>query len=247
RRLASGLPSGRARRRSSRSSCSTGWSWPAPASLSDACSPPSSARRPAARCTGFVPAIRCRGWAPRHVCSASQLLPTSSPLCEPPGSSRRKPCAWNNAKQPNLDLRLSRDMSSDIRVGLRLLWKDKAFTLTAALTLALCIGANTALFSVVHNVLLRPLPVPESERIVRMGNADPGAGREAGVGGSPSVPDYYDRLRETDVFAEQAVYNGANQSIDQGGTPIRVRVSRVTPSFFRLLRAAPALGRVFSE
>jgi putative ABC transport system permease protein len=138
-------------------------------------------------------------------------------------------------------------MSSDIRVGLRLLWKDKAFTLTAALTLALCIGANTALFSVVHNVLLRRLPVPESERIVLMGNAYPGAGPEAAVGRSSSVPDYYDRLRETDVFEEQAVYNGANQSIDQGGTPIRLRVSRVTPSFFRLLRVGPALGRAFSE
>jgi predicted permease len=137
-------------------------------------------------------------------------------------------------------------MSSDIRVGLRLLWKDKAFTLTAALTLALCIGANTALFSVVHNVLLRPLPVPESERIVLMGNAYPGAGPEAAVGRSSGVPDYYDRLRETDVFEEQAVYNGANQSIDQGGTPIRVRVSRVTPSFFRLLRVGPALGRTFA-
>jgi predicted permease len=138
-------------------------------------------------------------------------------------------------------------MSSDIRVGIRLLWKDKAFTLTAALTLALCIGANTALFSVVHNVLLRPLPVPESERIVLMGNAYPGAGPEAAVGRSSGVPDYYDRLRETDVFEEQAVYNGANQSIDQGGTPIRVRVSRVTPSFFRLLRVGPALGRTFGE
>jgi predicted permease len=138
-------------------------------------------------------------------------------------------------------------MSSDIRVGLRLLWKDKAFTLTAALTLALCIGANTALFSVVHNVLLRPLPVPESDRIVLMGNAYPGAGAEAAIGGSSSVPDYYDRLRETDVFEEQAFYNGANQSIDQSGTPIRVRVSRVTPSFFRLLRIGPVLGRTFSE
>jgi predicted permease len=136
-------------------------------------------------------------------------------------------------------------MSSDIRVGLRLLWKDKAFTLTAALTLALCIGANTALFSVVHNVLLRPLPVPDSDRIVLMGNAYPGAG--AAVGGSSSVPDYYDRLRETDVFDEQADYNGGSQSVDQNGTPVRIRITRVTPSFFRLLQVAPALGRTFSE
>jgi len=138
-------------------------------------------------------------------------------------------------------------MISDLRVGLRLLWRDKAFTITTVLTLALCIGANTALFSVVHNVLLRPLPVPESERIVLMGNAYPGAGAAAAVGGSSGVPDYYDRLRETDVFEEQALYNGANQSVDQNGAPARIRVTRVTPSFFRLLRVAPALGRAFAE
>jgi hypothetical protein len=101
----------------------------------------------------------------------------------------------------------------DVRVGLRLMWKDKAFTITAALTLALCIGANTALFSVVHNVLLRPLPVPQSDQIVLMGNAYPGAG--ASIGGSSGVPDYYDRLRDVTVFEEQALYQGRNHSIDQ--------------------------------
>src|SRR3954470_21121593 len=136
-------------------------------------------------------------------------------------------------------------MVSDLRVGLRLLWRDKAFTITTVATLALCIGANTALFSVVHNVLLRPLPVPESDRIVLMGNAYPGAG--AAVGGSSSVPDYYDRLRDLDVFEEQADYNGGSQNIDQDGTPVRIRINRVTPSFFRLLRVAPALGRIFTE
>ena len=136
-------------------------------------------------------------------------------------------------------------MTSDIRQAFRLLWKDKAFTLTAALTLALCIGANTALFSVVHNVLLRPLPVPESDQIVLMGNAYPGAG--ASIGGSSGVPDYYDRLRDVKVFEEQALYQGRNLSIDQNGTPTRVRATLVTPSYFRLLRVAPALGRTFSE
>ncbi|MBI4485846.1 MAG: ABC transporter permease, partial [Acidobacteria bacterium] len=133
----------------------------------------------------------------------------------------------------------------DLRVGLRLLWKDKAFTATAALTLALCIGANTALFAVVHNVLLRPLNVPDSDRILIMGNAYPGAG--VTTGSSSGVPDYYDRLRETDVFEEQAMYDGRDQSIDQNGVPTRVRVLQVTPSFFRLIKVAPAMGRPFTE
>src|SRR5262245_1559022 len=136
-------------------------------------------------------------------------------------------------------------MWNDLRLGLRMLSKNKAFTLTAALTLALCIGANTALFSVVHNVLLRPLNVPESDRIVIMSNLYPGAG--VAVGGNAGAPDYYDRLRETTVYEEQAMYNGRNVSIDQNGTPTRVRITNVTPSFFRLLRVAPVLGRVFTE
>jgi predicted permease len=133
----------------------------------------------------------------------------------------------------------------DIRVGLRLLWKDKAFSLTAALTLALCIGANTALFSVVHSVLLQPLPVPDSERIVTMGNAYPGAG--AVIGTSASVPDYYDRLRDTTVYEEQALYNQRSQSVEQDGTPTRILAAQVTPSFFRLLRVPAAIGRTFTE
>ncbi|PYR62910.1 MAG: hypothetical protein DMF91_05110 [Acidobacteria bacterium] len=135
-------------------------------------------------------------------------------------------------------------MSNDLRVGLRLLAKDKAFTITAGLTLALCIGANTALFSVVHNVLLRPLSVPESDRILVMENLYPAAGAYTGSAG---VPDYYDRLRETTVFEEQALYNSSNVSIDQNGAPTRIRVTNVTPSFFRLLRVPALLGRTFDD
>src|SRR5262245_37906980 len=122
----------------------------------------------------------------------------------------------------------------DLRIGFRLLRKDAAFSLAAVLTLALCIGANVALFSIVHNVLLKPLPSPHAERIVLMGNAYPGAGSP--VPGNAAVPDYVDRLREMDVFEEQADYSGGTQSIDQNGVPVRIRISRVTPSFFRLLR-----------
>ncbi len=67
----------------------------------------------------------------------------------------------------------------DLRTGLRLLARDKAYSLTAATTLALCLAANTALFSVVHHVLLRPLPVPEPERILLMSNQYPGRAARA--------------------------------------------------------------------
>jgi predicted permease len=134
---------------------------------------------------------------------------------------------------------------SDFRVGLRLLWRDRAFTLAAVLTLALCIGANTALFSVIDHVLLRPLPFPHADRIVLMGNSYPGAGVD--VGRSSSAPDYYDRLRETSVFDQQAMYNWSDVSVDQNGTPTRIRVMNVTPSFFRVLQAPSQLGRTLAD
>jgi len=92
----------------------------------------------------------------------------------------------------------------DVRFAARLLWKDRGFTATTLLTLALCIGANTAIFAVVNSVLLRPLAVPEPERLVLMYNSYPRAGVERASNG---VPDYYDRLREVDVLEEQALYS----------------------------------------
>ena len=136
-------------------------------------------------------------------------------------------------------------MVSDFRVALRLLRKDPAFTLTAALTLALCIGANTALFSVVNNVLLRPLPFPDSERIVLMSNTYPKAG--ASELGSSGVPDYYDRIRDVRVLEDHAVFNTRTMAIDQNGSPTRVQVMVATPSLFRLIKAVPVVGRAFTD
>jgi putative ABC transport system permease protein len=138
-------------------------------------------------------------------------------------------------------------MLRDIRVGLRLLAANKAFTLTVGLTLAVCIGANAALFSVVHRVLLAPLPFPDSRQIVLMGNRYPGAGPVAGRGENSGAPDYYDRLRQTDVFAAQAMFNSSNVAVDENGAPTQIRVMNVTPSFFRVLRASPRAGRPFSD
>jgi putative ABC transport system permease protein len=132
----------------------------------------------------------------------------------------------------------------DLRFGLRLLWKDRAFALTTLLTLAVCIGANSAIFAVVNAVLLRPLPVPEPDRLVRIYNSYPRAGVERAANG---VPDYYDRLRELDVFEEQALYNTRGVTIGIEGDPQRITAMLARPSLLRMLRVQPMRGRVFRE
>jgi predicted permease len=132
----------------------------------------------------------------------------------------------------------------DLRVALRLLWKDKAFTLTVLATLAVCIGANTALFTVVNGVLLKPLRVPDSDRVLMVYNSYPKAGVErAGA----AAPDYFDRLRDTTVFSDQAMFNVRDPGLDVGGTPERIHTMQVTPSFFRLVQVPPQRGRAFTE
>jgi hypothetical protein len=92
----------------------------------------------------------------------------------------------------------------DLRFGFKLLWKEKAFTITALLTLALCIGANTAIFTVLHAVILAPLPFAEADRLVSMGNIYPGVGVVKNA--QNSIPDYLDRRQMTDVFDSVAEY-----------------------------------------
>src|SRR6185503_3871493 len=136
-------------------------------------------------------------------------------------------------------------MLNDLHVSLRLLWKDKAFTTTAALTLAVCIGANAALFSVVRGVLLKPLALPDSGRVVMAGNAYPGAGVPEPIGAA--VPDYFDRLRDITTFEAQAMFKQDNRSVDQGGVATRVESITATPSFFKVAGAPPQIGRTFTE
>jgi putative ABC transport system permease protein len=133
----------------------------------------------------------------------------------------------------------------DIRLAVKLLWKDRGFATTAIATLAVCIGANTAIFTIVNSVLLRPLPVPESRNILIMGNQYPNAGSLNSQ--NSGVPDYYDRLKAVPAFEQQALYNSQGGTIEINGTPERVSTMAVTPSLFRLLRVAPALGRTFVD
>jgi len=134
----------------------------------------------------------------------------------------------------------------DLKFAARHLLEKPAFVVTAGLTLALCLGANTTIFSVIDAVILRPLPVQEPERLVRMWNAYPGAtGGDDDWRGSNGAPDYYDRRALTDVFQDVASYTETSRSVALGRTPQMVRAFRVTPSFFRLLGVDAALGRTF--
>ncbi|HEV2197441.1 MAG TPA: ABC transporter permease [Candidatus Acidoferrum sp.] len=133
----------------------------------------------------------------------------------------------------------------DLKYGVRSLWRDKGFALTVLLTFAVCIAANTALFAIVNSVLLRPLPVADANSILLMSNDYPNAGI---TGGNNSASgDYYDRLREMTVFESQALFGPRNQTLELNGTPQQIRGMKVTPSWFKLLRASPMIGRPFTE
>src|SRR5271156_3517971 len=103
----------------------------------------------------------------------------------------------------------------DLKLGVRSLLRDNGFSTTVVLTLALCIGVNTAIFAIVHSVLLRPLPVPRAEEILLMANQYPRAG--AANSTNSGAVDYYDRLRDVTVFERQAMFNFADQTIDLNG------------------------------
>ena len=135
----------------------------------------------------------------------------------------------------------------DLRFAGRLLWKDRSFSLTTIATLALCLAANVAIFAVVNGVLLKPLPFPEPDRLVRMFNKYPGAGVDSG--GSNGVPDYFDRRRDMTSLEEQALFREAGVTVSGSGLSDAERIQgmQVTPSFFRVLRLQPYRGQLFTD
>jgi len=132
----------------------------------------------------------------------------------------------------------------DLKFGCKLLLRERGFTITALLTLALCIGANTAVFTVFRSVLLRPLPYPQPERLVTLYNVYPGVNVKRGANG---VPDYLDRRQETAVFEEVALFGSSGYDVGADGAPEKLFGIYTTPSLFRALGVRPLLGRTFTE
>ena len=133
-------------------------------------------------------------------------------------------------------------MLDDFRFALRSLRKHGAFTAVAVATLALGIGANAAMFAVVNAVILKPLPFPGADRLVRVTADVVGLGsRDIGV----SAPELYDYRDRTDLFEEISGIFAIDANLTEVDEPERVEVLLVSPSYFSLLGAQPQLGRVF--
>lgn len=133
-------------------------------------------------------------------------------------------------------------LKQDLLQALRGLSHRPGFAFAAIATLALGIGANTAVFSVLNGLLLKPLPYTDGERLVQIHNAYPKSGLE--YAGS-SIPDYLDR-RESAALEDLALYTGTSFTLSSDGPPQRLVTLRTTASLFSTLGAAAALGRTFS-
>src|SRR5438270_5794192 len=134
----------------------------------------------------------------------------------------------------------------DLRHGVRLLVKSPGFTAAAILVLALGIGANTAIFSVVNAVLLRPLPFYEPDRLVQLWHTPPQKSFPGMSLFSLSAANYLDWEQQNHVFESSAIYSFAQRRLTGNGEPQVIRGARVEPTFFNVLGVKPLLGRAIS-
>ncbi|HKU74410.1 MAG TPA: ABC transporter permease, partial [Pyrinomonadaceae bacterium] len=132
----------------------------------------------------------------------------------------------------------------DLRYGVRILLKQPGFTLVAVVTLALGIGANTAIFSLVNSILLRPLPFREPDRVVRLIQASPKLGLDTWGVSQADFAAYRDQNRS---FETIALFNSSAINLTGEGEPERLPMTSVTADFFKVLGVNPVLGRTFVE
>src|SRR5678815_2601400 len=131
---------------------------------------------------------------------------------------------------------------ADIRIALRLLRRRPGWTASVLATLALAIGANSALFSVLDAALLQPLPYPAPERLLLIGETAPSFPQM-----SVSYPDYVDWRARTRSFDEMGVFRGAEANLTGVGAPRRAKVIQASASYFHAIGVPPLTGRTFEE
>src|SRR5580658_2289684 len=134
-----------------------------------------------------------------------------------------------------------RSILSDFRFGFRTLLKSPALTLAIVLSLAIGIGANTAIFSVVNALLLKPLPYPNPDRLAVLWLRSPGLGIPQDW---PSPGEFIDIQTQNHVFGEMAISIGGSMTLTGRDQPERVQVLRTSSPLFHLLGAKPLIGRL---
>jgi putative ABC transport system permease protein len=130
----------------------------------------------------------------------------------------------------------------DLRYAVRQLWKSPGFTLAAVLTLTIGIGANTAIFSLMDAVVLRPLAVPDMDRVVTVAEQHDRGGYE-----QVALANYQDWARQSNSFEQLAVRTSADMSLTGAGDAAHVQAALTSAGFFNVLRVQPLMGRVFTE
>jgi predicted permease len=133
---------------------------------------------------------------------------------------------------------------NNLRFALRQLRKAPAFTLTALATVAICLGANLAIFAVIDSILLRPLPFPQSDRLVTIYNTYPKAGVE---NDGSSYTNYYERRGNIPALASLSIFRHGGEAVGDPGSTEQIEVMRVSPEFFATLGVDLAMGRTFTE
>ena len=134
-------------------------------------------------------------------------------------------------------------LTQDLRYGLRVLAKNPGFTAIALLTLALGIGATTAIFSVIDAVLLNRLPYPNAERLVMVWEQEPERGWYRNI---VSAANFLDWRKQNHVFTQMAAIDETTFDLSGNGEPLEVRGEQVSANFFSVLGVQPAVGRTFT-
>jgi predicted permease len=135
-------------------------------------------------------------------------------------------------------------MLRDIRFGLRMLRKNPGFTAVAVLTLAICIGANLAIFAVVDAILVRSLPLPHADRLVIIHNAHPASGVERGEAG---ITDYFERRGNIDALESLSMIQERSYIVGEAGAVRWIQGAQITPEFFQTLGVALVKGATFTD
>src|SRR6476469_2886225 len=133
---------------------------------------------------------------------------------------------------------------NNLRFAFRQLYKAPSFTTTALATGAICLGANLAIFGVINSILFRPLPFPQSDRLVTIFNTYPKAGVE---NDGSSLTNYYERRGNVPAFSSLSIFRDFSEVVGETGAAEQTEIMRVSPDFFATLGVNLAMGRTFTE